>query len=153
MTGDTEVLDPAPDHPPAPSRLQRPVTLRGLIAACALTAVVSCAVAMLIAAAVIGRGPAGPAGARAEAGARGPEGPVGVGAPGPRGDRGPRGRTGPTGPSGQADEESVFTAIEGDPDRLRQVANDGGPTTSDLCSQFLQSDAGTLNDIYYYGGC
>jgi len=149
MTADTEVLghpDPSP-----PDRLARPVTLRALIAACVVTAIASCALALLIAAVVIERGPAGPTGERGMAGVRGPVGPAGVGERGARGERGPRGRTGPAGPAGQADEESVFEAIESDPERARQAVNDGGPSTSELCDAFLQSDASALNDIYYYG--
>jgi hypothetical protein len=36
---------------------------------------------------------------------------------------------------------------------VRQAVNDGGPSTSELCDQFLQSDSEALNDISYYGGC
>src|SRR3712207_2802961 len=104
----------------------KPVTLRTLFAACCLTALVAVGGSALVAAFVVERGPEGPAGRVGPEGGQGPAGPSGEA--GPRGPRGRRGAAGPTGPAGEADEESVWTAIEGDPDRLAQVA------TEKLCS-------------------
>jgi hypothetical protein len=131
-------------------RFRQPVTLRALVAACAVTAVVSCALALLIAGAVIKQGPAGQKGDRGTAGPAGAAGPQGVaGARGVRGLRGPRGPAGYRGPAGEIDADAVFTALEDDPFRASEAVNDGGPTTSALCDEFFyQRDWDPLRSIW-----
>jgi hypothetical protein len=119
-----------------------------LLAAVLVAIAVSVGASALVASQVIQTGPAGPQGVQGEQGVRGPAGPVGT--PGPAAERGSRGRTGPQGPAGEADEESVYSAIESDPDRVREAVMNGGPTTSDLCDGLLASNAGPLNDLYTY---
>jgi hypothetical protein len=139
------------DAPAESGRFGQPVTVRGLLGACAVTAVVSCGLALLIASSVIEHGPAGPPGDRGTAGPRGAEGPQGVaGAQGVRGRRGPRGSVGPRGPAGEVDADAVFTALEDDPFRASQAVNDGGPTTSALCDEFFyQRDWDPLRSIWF----
>ena len=67
-------LEPEPEA--VPSRLRRPVTLRALLAAMALTAVLSVAGGVALSTVVLERGPAGPAGEEGEEGPEGPEGPA-----------------------------------------------------------------------------
>lgn len=56
----------------------------------------------------------------------------------------------------------AWDAVEGDPDRLmnlleqdsqrvREIVNDGGPTTADLCSALDLSSNPDVNDISFYG--
>lgn len=71
-----------------------------------------------------------------------------MGEAGPVGKRGPRGPRGPEGPAGEADAESVMQAIEDDPDKVREIVNDGGPTTNDICDEFFYSGNETLRDIW-----
>jgi hypothetical protein len=150
MTHD-DAQDPNGIHDRAvpPGRLQRPVTLRALLVACAVTAAVSCAAALAGATLVIERGPSGPAGERGQTGLRGQIGPTGIGEPGPRGPRGRPGRVGPPGPSGEIDAEAVFSALEGDPSRAAQAVHDGGPTTAELCDElFFEREWDPLRSIW-----
>lgn len=146
---DTQTFDI--DTPARGGRLRQPVTLRALLGACAVTALTSCALALLIAVAVIEQGPPGPPGDRGSAGPAGAQGPQGVaGTRGVRGQRGPRGPVGPRGPAGEVDADAVFAALEDDSYRASLAVNDGGPTTSALCDEFFyERDWDPLRSIWY----
>ena len=88
-------------------------------------------------------GPTGPAGERGLEGEAGPSGEVGR--------RGPPGPAGPEGPAGELDDDSVFTAIEGDPGRVADAVNDGGPATAELCDAMNLWGGDVLADVYLYG--
>ncbi len=128
------------------TRLEKPVTLRVLVLAVVLAALLSTTFALLASAAVLKQGPEGRPGPE---GPRGQAGPVGAtGASGNTGARGPRGLQGLPGPVGLAgeeglvDEETVFEAMESDPNRVKAVA------TSDLCDALSMSEAEPLYDLY-----
>jgi Collagen triple helix repeat (20 copies) len=125
--------------------LDRLVALRTVIAACLLTAVLSCAAAIGLSAAIIQQGPAGPPGREGQAGAQGPAGPAGPAGVGERGPRGARGPIGPQGPAGELDEAAVMDIVSSYESDIADMATD------DICQQFLLSDLPELNDVYYFG--
>lgn len=87
----------------APARLSRPVSLRTLLAAVVLTALLSIGAGAAISAVLVQRGPAGPPGEE-----------------GPAGPRGPAGDAGET----SVDPEEVYAAIEEDPARVAEAVAD-----------------------------
>jgi Collagen triple helix repeat (20 copies) len=139
------------DGSPPSRALDRPVTLRALLLTALASALLAIGVSALVSGLVLQQGPAGPRGEQGPAGPQGEQGSAGT--QGVAGERGPRGRLGPQGSPGEVDEESVWTAIESDPARLSDTANDGGPSTNDLCSDFQFSGVEPLEDIYYLGSC
>ena len=122
--------------------MDRLVTLRTVIAAGLLRAVLTTALAVGASAMLLKQGPVGPRGPVGQAGPAGPQGPTGVGVRGPRGTRGP---AGPQGPAGELDESEVMNIVSNNDSDIEEMA------TRDICQQFLLSDLSELNDIYYYG--
>jgi hypothetical protein len=130
------------EHPPAARALDRLVTLRTVLAACLVSALIAVGASVGASTLVLKHGPAGPAGPRGETG---PTGPAGSGVQGPRGRRGPAGPRGPEGPAAEIDESMVMDAVRSNESEIAAMA------TGDICRQFLLSDISELNDIYYYG--
>ncbi len=133
----------------SPRKLDRPVTVRTLLAAMGACLLLAAAGGAAVSALVIREGdqglpgPRGPQGERGFTGDAGPEGPRGL-----RGEPGP---DGPRGPAGEVDEESVFTAIENDPSRVADAVNEGGPSTSELCDAINLWGGELLTDVYLFG--
>lgn len=51
----------------------------------------------------------------------------------------------------ESDPERLLNLLEWDSDRLRDLVNDGGPTTADLCSALDLSSNPDVNDVSFYG--
>jgi hypothetical protein len=109
--------DTTPDDV-TPGRLSRPVTIRALLLALALTALVSIAAGVAVSSTLLERGQAGP-----------------------QGEEGPAGPEGPTAESDRdVDPEQVHSAIEEDPTRVAEAIAD----ELDFAPSSLESD---LDDV------
>jgi hypothetical protein len=125
------------------SALDRLVTLRTVLLASTVTAVVAAGAAVGVSVLVVKQGPPGRTGQVGPPGEsiRGPAGPP-SNVPGPRGFRGPQGRTGP---AGEVDEEAVLDVLRSRQDEIENLA------TESLCSQLQLSDNPDLNDVGLLG--
>jgi hypothetical protein len=123
--------------------LDRLVTLRTVLLASTVTAVVAAGAAVGVSVLVVKQGPPGRTGQVGPPGEsiRGPAGPP-SNVPGPRGFRGPQGRTGP---AGEVDEEAVLDVLRSRQDEIENLA------TESLCSQLQLSDNPDLNDVGLLG--
>jgi hypothetical protein len=51
----------------------------------------------------------------------------------------------------EGDPDRLMNMLEQDRERLREIVNDGGPSTADLCSALDLSSNPDVNDVSFYG--